>query len=187
MRVISKHGRTRTLCRPGQHEAYANGVVRTIERELVAEFEPWLLSPHEREMAIAEWTFNGSYQEQDEVTTVPPDYRIGLFDSEQAQARHGWSDDERILVERKLEVEAERDPSYLVVRSTLRPPWPRYDEFRGTPGALIRRIVEDGFDLDEVLVYEREHQNRPKIVEELGKAIETGTVEVEPDEETILG
>jgi len=186
MRVISKHGRTRTLCRPGQHEAYANGVVRTIERELVAEFEPWLLTPPERELAIAEWAFNGLYQEQDEVTTVQPDYRIGLFDSEAAQDRHGWTDEEREVVEQKLVREAERDPSYLVVGSFTAPPWPRYDEFRGTPGQLVRRLVEDGHDLDAVLAYEREHQNRPKIAEEIEKAITTGDVEPSEEEE-ILG
>jgi hypothetical protein len=33
-----------------------------------------------------------------------------------------------------------------------------------------------------VLTYEQEHQNRPKIVEELEKAIEHGTVELVEDE-----
>jgi hypothetical protein len=188
MRFISRYGRFGVQVRPLLQEAYANGMVRVIQEAVAAYFEPWKLTPLEREMAVQHWTFNGSLQEADEVTTVPPDYRIGLFDSLQAQEDHGWSDEVREEVERKLLEHAGKYDDVLVVSSMIPPPWPRYDDFRGTPGQLVRRLVEDGHDLDAVLTYEREHQNRPKVVSEIEKAISTGTVELElEEEEQVIG
>jgi hypothetical protein len=188
MRFISRYGRFAMVVRRQQQEVYANGAVHVIQPEIAAYFEPNRLTPVEREMAVAHWSFNGSMQEADEVTTYPPDYRIGLFDSLEAQRDHDWSDEIREEVERKLAENAERYPNIIVVRSNVPPPWPRYDDFRGTPGQLLRRLVEDGHDLEVVLAYERDHQNRPKITFELEQAIETGSVEVGVElEEEVVG
>jgi hypothetical protein len=186
MRFISKYGRFGVQIVPLVQEAYATGLVKVIQEPIYASFEPYKLTPLEREMALAHWHFNGSYQEMDEATMVQPDFRIGLFDSSEAQARLGWSDETREFVDSTLEDHAERYDDILVVRSTVPPPWPNYDEFRGTPQALVRRLIEDGHDLDAVLTYERDHQKRPKVLEEIQEAISAGPVTV-PAEEEVLG
>jgi hypothetical protein len=185
MRFISLYGRFMIQYQGMRQEAYANGMVRELQPQINLTFEPYRLTPDERELALNTWTFNGTLQEQDEVTTVAPDYRIGLFDSRQAQEDHLWPDELREKIEQYLFDYSERYDWVLAVRSHIAPPWPRYDDFRGTPNALIRRLVEDGHELEKVLTYEREHQNRPKIVEELEKAIEHGAVELVEDE--VLG
>ena len=186
MRFISKYGRYGVQIVPILAEAYAFGGVNIKRDPVYAFFEPYKLTPLEREMALQHWSFNGFYQEQDEVTIVPPDYRIGVFDSDETAIASGWDSATKQQVEETLLDLSERFDDILVVRSQIAAPWPRYDEFRGSPQALVRRLVEDGHDLDAVLTYEREHQARPKVLEEIEKAIETGAIEVEA-EETVIG
>jgi len=185
MRFISKYGRFGVQIRPLIQEYYATGATHVLQQSVYAMFEPYKLTPIEREMAVHHWSFNGSYQEQDEVTIVQPDYRIGLFDSEEARVQLGWSEEVEDEVVRTLLDLADRFDDILPVRSMIPPPWPRYDEFRGTPQALVRRLVEDGHDLDAVLTYERDHQKRPKVIEEITKALESGTVELDAEEEVV--
>jgi len=185
MRFISKYGRFGVLIDRGHYEAYASGAVREVKPEISAYFRPEGLTPDEREMALETWAWNGSYQEMDEVTIVPPDYRIGVYDSLLHQAQAGFDDEVREMIEEKLQQNAQDYDNIIVVRSRIAPPWPRYDEFRGSPQALVRRLVEDGHDLELVLAYERAHQDRPKVVDEIEKAIETGTVEVVLEEEVV--
>lgn len=185
MRFLAKYGRWGMPIRPLIQEAYASGLVQVKQEAVNAYFAPGTMTPIEREIAIAHWTFNGVYQNMDEATHVPPDYRIGVFDTEQAQAEHGWSDELRVEVEAALVKRAEINDDIIVVHSTVPPPWPRYDEFRGTPQALVRRLVEDGHNLDAVLTYEHDHQNRPKIMEEIAKAIANPPVADEVEEEVI--
>src|SRR5262245_62260487 len=98
MRFISKYGRLLVQVRAEVTEAYANGIVRTIVEPLGAQFEPGLLRPHEREAALAYFQFSGLPQELDEATTIQPDYRIGVYDSE----RVTLGDEERRLIEEAL-------------------------------------------------------------------------------------
>lgn len=187
MRFISKYGRYGVQIRPIIAYALPTGGLNTVQDPVYAFFHPMKLTPLEREMALQHWTFNGFYQEEDEVTIVAPDYRIGLFDSDEAALEQGWDPDIKKQVEDTLSDLADRFNDIIVVRSNVPPPWPRYDEFRGTPQALVRRLVEDGHDLDAVLTYERDHQRRPKILEEIEKAISEGVVELAGDEEEVLG
>jgi hypothetical protein len=172
MRFVSKYGRFGVPVRRHEEERYANGVVRVIQQGITAYFDPNKLRPLEREMAVKRWAFNGSMQEADEATTYPPDYRIGVYDTDEAQQDWGWDEDTRDEVERFLLDYADRHEGWVfAVRSLVPPPWPNYDDFRGTPQALVRRLVEDGYDLETVLAYERDHQKRPKTIEEIEKAI----------------
>ena len=45
------------------------------------------------------------------------------------------------------------------------PPWPNYDTFKGSIPALMRKLVEEGHDLKEVLAYEHAVQGRGKVVQ----------------------
>jgi len=178
MRFISRFGRYGVLARRGISENYATGMSKVVQTELEAKFHEGLLLPDERELALARWSFNGSYQEIDEVTTVAPDYRIGIFDSIQAQMDHGWSNDERKLVEDALVTNAELFPNdlMLVPETVIPPPWPRYDSFEGSLDKLIAKITDDGYAISDVLAYERTNQNRENVVDALEQMIEDETV-----------
>lgn len=178
MRFLSKFGQFGLQIRAEDRENYANGTSRLIQTQVFAKFEPGICSSDERELAIRRWRFNGQLQELDEVTSIQPDYRIGLFDSRAAQAENGWSDEERMLVETKLLKLASDTPTDLlvVIEARVEAPWPRYDVFEGTTTDLMNKIVEDGYTLEAVLAYERENQNRPKIIEALEQMIDDGDV-----------
>jgi len=191
MRFVSKYGKYRMQIRPPIMEAYATGVIKTIQVQMVAEFTVAAANGDERAMARQRFSFNGFYQEEDMVSIVSPDYRISAFDSRLAQVEHGWTDDERELVERVLLRECELMPQDLFVIEEARaePPWPNYDSFAGNRTQLLKKLVEDGFELSEVLRYEQETQNRPEIVAMLEKAVDEDLVSapVEELEEELVG
>lgn len=164
MRFASRFGKFGLQVQHEIREAYATGMSKVIQDQIAAYFEVGSLQPHERELAVGRWAFNGSYQEADEVTTVQPDYRIGVFDSVQAQQDAGWSDEMRRRVEQALVDHAARYDDVLVLPATsVPPPWPRYDDYSGSASALLRKVVDEGYDLNTVLAYERETKNRPEV------------------------
>lgn len=190
MRFASKYGRFGVCIRPQIQEAYATGMAKVIQEPVYAMFEPWQLLPHERELAISRWSFNGFYQQEDEVTVLPPDHRIGVYDSEYDAQLKGWSDEIRQEVERALIVNAELTDNILILpRSAFAPPWPRYDDFIGTSDRLIARLIEDGHNLAEVLAYERSALDRPEVVEALEALIADpdALLELQPEVEEIVG
>ena len=192
MRYVSRWGGYAVQVRPERTEPLATGEIRVLQSPVYARFKPEGLQPLERELALARWSFNGLYQEQDEVTIVPPDYRIGVFDSVQAQLDEGWSELEREEVERTLLDLSERfDDCIAIPRTMVPPPWPRYDDFQGTTETLMERLVEDGHSLEAVLTYERATQNRVAVVEALEALIADPDalleLQPEPDAEEILG
>lgn len=172
MRFLAKYGRFAVQIQHKIEENYATGTSRTLQEGIYARFEPGLMRPMERELALAHWSFNGFYQEADEVTIVPPDYRIGVFDSEIAQRDNQWSDEIRTKVEAALiDHSVHYDEIIIVPRTSVPAPWPNYDSFEGTLAALTRRLVDDGFDLETVLLYEQESQNRPEVITALEELI----------------
>lgn len=182
MRFLSKYGRFATSVRRQINEHYATGQSSTVQAQVVAQFHEGGLTPEERELAVTHWVFEGSYQNMDEVSTVPPDYRIGVFDSEQAQLEQGWSDEIRIEVEQHLIQHSQRFEDVLVVpRVHIPPPWPRYDDYDGTPEMLVAKLIEDGHSLEAVLTYEKAMQNRPEIVSTLEEAIAIPELQLEEE------
>ena len=166
MRFVSRYGGFGVQIRPQYVEAYATGGARVVQVGVHAYFKVEEARAVEIDLAKQYWTtWNGSFQQEDEVTTVPPDYRIGAFDSEQAQIDAGWTDETREEVERYLIDHAARFNDILVIPATLVPaPWPRYDEYTGSTKALVRKLVDEGHNLDEVLEYERATQRRDDLI-----------------------
>ena len=154
MRFVSKYGHMVVQIRPEIVEPFATGQVRVLQRGILAHFEPYRITPDEREFALGRFVFQGWYQEQDEATMVPLDYRIGLYDTDLAARDGGWDDETKTFVEQQLialEHYGDIAPCPVVV---LTPPWPKYDEYKGTPQQLMRKLVDEGHDLDKVLAYE---------------------------------
>lgn len=188
MRFLSKYGRFATSVRREITEAYATGATRTLQAQVVAQFHEGGMTPDERELALKSWFFEGSYQDLGEVHTIEPDYRIGVFDSEQAQLEQGWDDATREEVEQHLIRHSQRFEDVLVVPATMiPPPWPRYDDYTGTPAALVRKLVDEGHSLDAVLTYEKATQKREKIIAALEEAISDPDADYAPAEEEVIG
>jgi hypothetical protein len=189
MRFLSKYAKYIVSVQPQINESYATGHTKTIQRPIYAIFALDGVTGEERSLARAHFSFNGFYQNEDLVTIVEPDYRISLFDSEVAQRREGWSDEERLMVEAELIEKARLFPDDLLVIEEVRltPPWPNYDSFSGAQPELLEKIHSDGYDYADVLAYERQAQNRPEVIAALERMLEE-----EPDttpvmEETLVG
>ena len=190
MRFVSKYAKYILHCRRQIAEHYATGESQIIQRQLLAEFQVGILTGDERALARQHFSFNGFAQEQDLVTIVEPDARISAFDSRLAQAELGWTDAERELVEAELIKVARLLPEDLIVIEEIRlaPPWPTYDAFPGDATKLLMRVEDDGYDLADVVAYERENQNRPEVIFMLEKAIEHAAdspASTEPVEELV--
>src|SRR5262245_34990422 len=174
MRFVSRYGRYGIQLRPQITEAYATGQSKIIQDSIWANFSPDILTHIDRETALKTWSsWNGAYQELDEATTIPPDYRIGVYDSDDHALREGWDEELHQWVDEQLVDFVNRfNDIALVPKTLLDPPWPKYDSFKGTTAALMRKLVDEGFDLAEVLEYENAVQGRGRIVEALTDLIE---------------
>src|SRR5436190_20425130 len=120
---------------------------------------------NEVDLAQQLFGFRGQFQAEDQFTPTDPIYRISVFDT-RAQ---GWDDELRLRVEAWLEALEPDDPDFFIVRTTPIPrPFPNYEEYTGSTAQLVEKLKEDGFDLGEVLVYEREYgPNRAKLTQAL--------------------
>jgi hypothetical protein len=187
MRFVSRYGRYGIQLRPQIQEAYATGMAKIIQESIWANFSPDILSHVDRETALKTWSsWNGSYQEMDEATTVPPDYRIGVFDSDEAALREGWDEETHRWVDEQLIDFVNRYNDIAIVPKTLLdPPWPKYDSFKGTVPALLRKLTEEGYDLNKVLDYEHAVQGRGKVIEALESALADPDSVGEPEGELI--
>lgn len=189
MRFVAKYAKYALQVRPQVVEAYATGATKIVQNQLVARFAIDYTTPEERALARQVWAFPGFYQEEDLVTIREPDFRISAFDSLNAQAQEGWTDEEREMVERALVAEAARLPQDLLVmeEQRLAPPWPTYDTFPGTPFKLVQKIAADGFDITEVMAYERENQNRDEVINAMARALEEEPDTTPEPEEELVG
>jgi hypothetical protein len=191
MRFVSRWGRFSIQLRPIIQEAYATGMAKIIQEPIYARFTPDNLSHIDRETAMRTWSnWNGAYQEMDEVTIVPPDYRIGVYDTDEAATQNGWDAETKLFVDEALTEYAVRYEDIAIVPKTLiDPPWPNYDVFKGSVPALMRKLVEEGYDINVVLDYERAVQGRGKIIEAIEQLLADPeareALEVEREEEVV--
>lgn len=121
----------------------------------------------------------------------PITLRMGTFDSVIAQEQHGWSDDERLLVESELEKRSQ-DMLIRVEQPKLEAPWATYDNYRPhgqrTPAKVAEKNIQIAADvgvpLEEVIAYEKQNENHSLLI----KAYEAAAREAlaaEPTEELV--
>lgn len=190
MIFIAKYGKYELQVRPQIAEQYATGVGRITQEALYATFVPNQHTPAEREEALKRfYLVGGMPQNVDEATHVEPDYRIGRFDSREAQATHGWTDDEREQVEQELLRHCVIYPEALFQMPEVESaaPWPKYHEFRGSAAQLAQKVRNDGFDPHEVIAYEMAHENRDAVIAALGQLAAEQEEELSEDDLEIVG
>ena len=189
MRFISKYAGYMLHVQPQIVEAYATGQTKVVQPQIIARFEVSKVTGDERALARQMFQFNGFAQEQDLVTVVEPDARISAFDSRLAQAENGWTDEQREMVEQALVAEWGRLPQDMIKVEEVRlaPPWPTYDSFSGTRAELLEKLDEDGYNVADVLAYERDAQNRAEVVAVLERALEDEPDTTPVGEEELVG
>ncbi len=141
---------------------------RIVVRGLEAQFEGRGLTPYEQEQGIRQLNHNGLPEDRDTRVDVSPLSRLSVYDSEKAQREQGLTDDERELIEQRLLASIDHGREFIYVPSPVRPePWPGYDK-------LTAEQIIDGLntglvqvELDDVIAYERENENRTEILEAL--------------------
>lgn len=196
MRFISKHAKYAIL--DGQRRETTVVTERGPETLVtqwddICQFDPILYGPpslYEREVAEKTMVFQGVALEEDEVTPVSLQARIGVFDTDVAADQRGWTQEQKDWIERKLLGSGDRGSQFILVEQARAPkPWPKYDELR----AVGRRTVKDvavkvaemtqdlGIDPASVIAYERENANRAEVLEALAGV----GVEVVEDEITV--
>ena len=97
-----------------------------------------------------------------------PDFNFSLFDSE-------WlSDaDDRKEAEEALLKNSDNGVWYVKVDALeVTPPWPNYNKIRAKKGmtvaqAIAEKCADDGYNVADVLAYEKAHSNRPAVIEAL--------------------
>jgi len=101
-----------------------------------------------------------------------PDFNFSLYDTEWLADK-----DDREEAERALLSNADNGDWYVKVDAVVvPPPWPNYEKVRAKKGmtvaeAIATKCLEDGYNPQAVLSYERAHANRAAVVEALEKII----------------
>lgn len=125
----------------------------------------------------------------DEVTPTPLTSRLSVFDTAQHAEEEGWSPEFREEVEQKLLERAVNHPDFRLITVEAIPPlWPTYLDFRGTLEQLLKKIVEDGYDVRHAIAFERQSGQRPQVIEALEKLLveQEASMTAEPQEETTV-
>jgi hypothetical protein len=191
VRFLSKYANYQICFQRDILEHYATGESRVLKPLINIEFATGI-PPTSREAQIGRDTFinYGTQVELDRVTAVDPLSRFAVWDSELYQSQHPDlvpDTNTRRKIEQWLIARPEHGIDYLAIETQRTPPpWPNYDEFRGVRGSptgprIAERVLEDGYDVEAVLAYERENLNRQEVIDAL-EALNAA----EPEPEAIL-
>lgn len=176
MRFISQVRRFSMQVRP-ERAVVENGMLAVKAPGIYADFWQDDIREHEIEAAEKRFNLHGRTTEVDTVTPTPILNRLSVYDTVIAQQREGYTDEEREMIEQRLLARAEETGNtvfMMVEEREILPPWPRYNEFRGSVERLLERLDEDGHDLNGVLTYEISQYGlrRPAVIDALRERIE---------------
>jgi hypothetical protein len=182
VRFISQYGEYGVQIRPERGRGLGDGSFEVTGPPLYAKFDSdELIFDNELERAIKVFKFRGQYQHLDEATPVDPSYRLSVMDTAIQQVKHGWSDEDRALVESEL-VRLVTTGDYFVSDETpIKAPFGKWDDSEIPAFKLVAMLVETGGDLQLALDYERIFgQKRDDVIEALEE-----TMKAEAPMETI--
>jgi hypothetical protein len=175
MRFLSQYPSYGIQIRPQKVRPLGDGTSQVIQEPLYIKFVPadegGMIYEKEQYEASKRFNFHGSQQHQDEATPVDTIHRLGIFDTVEQAERHGWTVEELAEVERVLMLKTHTTPNAVIVmdEAPLTAPFPAYDDWSRDGESLVLKLAEDGYDLAEVLYYERSQfgPRRPEIIEAL--------------------
>jgi hypothetical protein len=163
VKFSSRHGGYQGIVREAEEQFFSDGRSRIIRPMLVADF--------------AEDATDETYQGQEGEPNYVAMRGGGFFDSEVAQARHNWTDEEREAVEtRLLEIAKTSGDVKLWEQAKPIPPWPTYDEMH--PDHVADRAIEMGL-AQQALMYEERTLNRDEVTGRLSEYVQQQVAEDE--------
>lgn len=180
MRFVAQHPGLVVGIRPERKQKTMEGEILVIRTGIQAEFKPNVWNQHDMEVALAAFQFQGLFQHEDEATQVSPVYRLAIYDTDEEYERRldteeAWTPEEKAFVEQRLMQSRALGEAFVVVpEETLAAPWPKYDDFDGTPDELVLTIHGVlGIPFETALEYERSKwgQQREDVIEALQTAI----------------
>lgn len=168
---------------PALVDARTGGMVREAQRRLFAKFSRGTAPTWAREIGIAAFEFKKM-----PVSGVEPGQWLAYYDTLEAQQQLGWTDEEREAIEEKL---LQTHSIVRIEKPRLAPPWPAYDKITTASGVtrkmvaqkIVAKVVEDEYDLQYVLAYERENRRRAEVIAELEGLIGVAAAETDPAED----
>jgi hypothetical protein len=188
MRFVSHAPKMRVVVVPTKKHATQYGDEITDQEGYTAEFNQ--NEVNESDVHFAQKVFQDEFGRihgqtvlVDEVTPTPFLDRLSVFDTEETALREHWEAkvvrningeivDFKQYVEEALARAAVNSPDYRqVIELPVAPPWPNYLEFRGSLEQLVRRLVEDGHDLQEVIRFEEQTGHRQAVIEVVRAAL----------------
>jgi hypothetical protein len=179
MRFISQYPGYGIQIRQQRVRPMGDGTSQVLVEPLYVKFksvdEGGMLYEKERYAAAQHFDFHGSQQYEDEATPVEPQHRLSVLDTVEMAAEKQWSPEDVAEIEQTLSRKAVSTPQavYQVVGTPVDPPYPNYDVFDGEAEQLVLRLVEDGFELQQVLFYETSFgPKRPDVIAALERGIE---------------
>ncbi len=187
LRVIAQYRNYEGVtAQPEVTEPTWNGQNKILQKGLRAVPFRWMdVTEWERREAFNAWPNMRGLTEGENIVE-----RLSCFDSRFAQELHGWTDEEREIVEEALRNGPGHGSDYIIVEQPKAPaPYRLYDQHRKIAGRrTLEHVLSDikgafdtaGFDVGTALMYERENLNDPKVIEFLN-----GLTVQEPDEELV--
>jgi hypothetical protein len=176
VRFISQYGEYGVQIRPQRGRGMGDGSFQVTQEPLYAKFDhDELVFEVEIERAMKEFGFRGQYQHVDEATPVDPSYRLSVFDSIKQQEKHGWTDEEREIIERELlRKEKITNDFFASTQAPISAPFPKWDDDSIPAYKLVAMLVEMGGDLQLALDYERLFGHRREgVIEALQETMAT--------------
>lgn len=180
MRFVSKYANYSICYQLDKTEHFATGESRELQPLLNCQFRAHLsLNPWEMDAAKQRFLNRGTNVELDHVTQVDLAGRYSVFDTDQFSYENNLDDEKKADLEAFLLNELPRHPAhaygldYIMVEAPkLAPPWPTYDDYKGVKGMptgdrIAAKVVEDGYDVQQVLLYERTTHNRQNVIDAL--------------------
>lgn len=174
MRVLSQYPKYGIQARPQRVQPLGDGTSRVVQDPIYLKFTPVddgaMLYDRERYLADGHFHMHGSQQYADEATPVDTVHRYSVLDTDELAETLKWDAQVKAEVEQLLERKAITTPQAILVITgkPVDPPFPSYDSYDGSPQVLVELLVELGYDLEHVRVYEESFgPNRPDFLEAL--------------------
>jgi len=176
MRAIAQYAEYGIQIQPQRSQGLGDGSVKITQEPIYAKFDKDGMI-YEAEIERAEKTFplHGRTQHVDEATPTELRPRLSVLDTEM----QGWDDETRERVEAELIRKQPITGHFFIVEATpIAAPFATYDTIEKPAFQLVADLVEMGYDLREVLAYERVYgPKRDAVIEALEETINDQQVE----------
>lgn len=179
MRVLTQNAGLTCQIRPQRQRSLGDGSIEITSEPIYVKFKSVqagaFLYETEEVLALKHFMFPGNTQDIGEAIPTSPIDRVAICDTDEMAGEEGWDPETKAAVEERLRQYCLEDPStFLLVTATpMAAPFPNYDLYEGDAQALVVRLIEDGYDVEDVLRYEVVFgRNRPDIVAKLEAAVE---------------